>query len=67
MAGSFTGPGPSSGKMKVGKVNRPKRTSDAKIDAHAPRTYPLTDSFASKQIPKSRRDASHHRKSFAQR
>lgn len=66
MAGSFTSPGASSStKMHVGKVNRPKRTKSGEA-ANRP-SYPITDSFASTSIPKSRRDGSCHRKSFSQR
>jgi len=40
-------------KMHVGKANRPKRTADngEGLDRHIPREYPLTDEFASHEIP----------------
>jgi hypothetical protein len=66
MAGNFTSPN-SSTKMKVGKANRPKRTSPTGHGLNPKPEYPITDSFASKSIPKKRRDAMCRRKSFAQR
>jgi hypothetical protein len=63
---SFTAPSASS-KMKLGKVNRPKRTSPTGHGMNPKPEYPITDSFASKTIPKNRRDAMCRRKSFAQR
>jgi hypothetical protein len=51
MAGNFVSPTAST-KMKVGKANRPKRTAEDTTGLNAqPRTYPITDSFASREIP----------------
>lgn len=38
-------------KMHVGKANRPKRTAEVQLDHHIPREYPITDEFASQEIP----------------
>src|SRR6516164_4997383 len=41
-------------KMHVGKANRRKRTAEqdhSELDHHMPREYPLTDEFASHEIP----------------
>jgi hypothetical protein len=51
MAGSFTSPSGASPKMKVGKVNRPKRTSPTGPGMAPTPEYPITDSFASDSIP----------------
>jgi hypothetical protein len=37
--------------MHVGKANRPKRTAEVQLDHHIPREYPITDEFASQEIP----------------
>jgi len=50
MAGSFTSPSGAPAKMKVGKANRPKRTSSGEKQKDRPE-YPITDSFASSSIP----------------
>jgi hypothetical protein len=55
-------------KTRTGKPNRPKRSGEGANGLSAqPRDYPITDSFASKEIPAKRRDAMCRRKSFAQR
>lgn len=51
MAGSFVSPSGSPAKMKVGKVNRPKRTSPTGSGMTPTPDYPITDSFASSSIP----------------
>jgi hypothetical protein len=51
MAGSFTSPTGAPPKMKVGKVNRPKRTSPTGSGVTPHPEYPITDSFASESIP----------------
>lgn len=62
MAGSFTSPSGATAKMKVGKANRPRRT--ASNESAAKPSYPITDSFAPKSIPKfGARKASSHSKS----
>jgi hypothetical protein len=63
MAGSFTSPSAST-KMKVGKVNRPKRTSPTGSGVAPHPEYPITDSFASKTIPKKRRSTECRRSHF---
>ncbi len=60
---SFTSPNAST-KMKVGKANRPKRTSPTGHGISPKAEYPITDSFAPKSIPKfSARKTSSHTKS----
>jgi hypothetical protein len=51
VAGNFTSPNAAAPKMKVGKVNRPKRTSPTGSGLNPKPDYPITDSFASKEIP----------------
>lgn len=51
MAGSFTSPQGTGAKMHVGKVNRPKRTSEPHMGIPPKPEYPITDSFASDSIP----------------
>jgi hypothetical protein len=62
MAGNFTSPN-SGTKMKLGKANRPKRTSPTGHGMSPKAEYPITDSFASKTIPGfTARKASSHTK-----
>lgn len=66
MAGSFTAPSASS-KMKLGKANRPKSTTEIPTGLSAqPRTYQITDSFAARTIPSqaARKASSHTKSSF---
>lgn len=64
MAGSFTSPSSSGGKMKVSKANRPKRSASG--EGSAKRSYPITDSFASSGVPgfASRKASSHTKSGF---
>ncbi len=65
MAGNFTSPNAST-KMKVGKANRPKRTSPTGGGMSPKAEYPITDSFAPKSIPSfaKRKTSSHSKSSF---
>src|SRR3974390_3160036 len=51
MAGSFPSPSGAAPKMKVGKVNRPKRSASAGPVLPSKPEYPITDDFASREIP----------------
>jgi len=54
---------------KIGKHNRPKRSASNEQKGPTARCYPITDSFASKQIPPyaERRGGSTKRRSFAKK
>lgn len=67
MGKGFTSPSGAPPKMKVGKVNRPKRSSEGANGLSAqPRDYAITDSFAAKTIPGfvSRKPSSHTKSAF---
>jgi hypothetical protein len=51
MAGNFVSPSGATPKMKHGKPNRPKRTAEVQSPFPVDPEYPITDSFASREIP----------------